>query len=279
MGPIVTPPGRFIAYASVNGIFEHALQKVMRKAFTLLLCGALAGCSAIAPQRSTAPAAIVASPFEPAAQLDAASASYAEGALLGAAGGAGIGAMSGKASAGLLCTIGGPLCLIVVVPAAIVGSLVGGVAGAALDAIATDPRGRIKDARGTIEQAVADMRLTDSLAARTSELSKTPLASRAAVGAQSILEVGVSELEILAREKDMALVLRGRSRLLREGEVLEERVAEAQTGYRKYQDWAQNEAQPLRTAVDAALADLGRALLSAQAESAPRRDTSARRGG
>ena len=254
-------------------------KKVMRKAFTLLLCAAMVGCSTIAPQRSTAPAAIVASPFEPAAQLDAASASYAEGALLGAAGGAGIGAMSGKASAGLLCTIGGPLCLIVVVPAAIVGGLLGGVAGAAVDAIATDPRGRIKDARGTIEQAVADMRLTDSLAAKTSEFSNTPLASRGAVGAQSVLEVGVSELEIVAREKDMALVLRGRSRLVQKGEVLEEHVAEAQTGYRKYQDWAQNEAQPLRAAVDVALAELGRALLSAQAESAPRRDISARRGG
>jgi hypothetical protein len=250
----------------------------MRTAFTLLLAAALAGCSASAPQRSAAPAAIVASALEPAAQLDAAGASYAEGALLGAAGGAGIGAMSAKASAGLLCTIGGPLCLIVVVPAAIVGGVLGGVTGAALDALASDPGGRIGGARGTIEQALADMRLTDSLAAKAAEFSNTPLASRHAVGAQSVLEVGVSELEIVAREKDMALVLRGRSRLVRKGEVLEEHVAQAQTGFRKYRDWAQNEAQPLRAAVDAALAELGRTLLSAQAESAPRRDIAARRG-
>jgi hypothetical protein len=253
--------------------------KLMRTAFAFLLAAALAGCSTSAPQRSAAPAAIVASPLEPAAQFDASSASYAEGALLGAAGGAGIGAMSAKASAGLLCTIGGPLCLIVVVPAAIVGGLLGGVTGAAVDALATDPGGRIKDARGTIEQALADMRLTDSLAAKASELSDTPLVSRPSVGSHTFLEVGVSELEIVAREKDMALRLRGRSRLVREGEVLEEHVAEAQTGFRRYRDWAENEAQPLRTAVDAALADLGRTLLSAQAESAPRRDIAARRGG
>ena len=252
----------------------------MRTFPSLVVAAAIAGCGSTPPPRTgVAASAIVASPYEPAAQLDAAKASYAEGAVLGAAGGAGVGALSAKASAGLLCTIGGPLCLIVMVPAAIIGGLVGGVAGAAADAIATDPGGRIKNARGTLEQAVADMRLTDSLAAKTAEASKIPLVSRDSSTGQTRLEVGVSELEIIAREKEMALVLHGRSRLLQEGEILEERVAEAHTGFRKYQDWAANEAQPLRAAVDAALADLGRALLSAQAESAPRRDTSARRGG
>lgn len=235
----------------------------MRTFLSLVVAAAIAGCGSTPPPRANvAASAIVASPYEPAAQLDAARESYAEGAVLGAAGGAGIGAMSAKASAGLLCTIGGPLCLIVMVPAAIVGGLVGGVAGAAADAIATDPGGRIKNARGTIEQAVADMRLTDALAAKSSELSKMPLASRADVGAQNVLEVGVSELQIVAREKEMALVLHGRSRLLQKGEIVDERVAEAHTGFRKYRDWAANEAQPLRAAVDAALADLGRTLLT-----------------
>jgi hypothetical protein len=252
----------------------------MRTFPSLVVAAAIAGCGSAPPPRANfAASAIVASPYEPAAQLDAAKASYAEGAVLGAAGGAGVGALSAKASAGLLCTIGGPLCLIVMVPAAIVGGLVGGVAGAAADAIATDPGGRIENAREAIEQAVADMRLTDALAAKTSELSKMPMAEQAAVATQNVLEVGVSDLQIVAREKEMALVLHGRSRLLQNGEILEERVAQAHTGFRKYQDWAADEAQPLRAAVDAALADLGRTLLSAQAESAPRRDTSARRGG
>jgi hypothetical protein len=255
---------------------------LMRAFFPLILAAAIAGCGSTPPPRAkVAATAVVASPYEPAAQMQAVDASYAEGAVLGAAGGAGIGAMSAKASAGLLCTIGGPLCLIVVVPAAIVGGLVGGVAGAAADAISTDPGGRIQNARDTIEQAVAEMRLTEALATKTSELSKMPLASRGAVFAQPVLEVGVSDLQIVAREKEMALVLHGRSRLLdgASGQVLEERTAQAHTGFRKYRDWAADEAQPLRAAVDAALADLGRTLLSAQAEFGPRPGISARRGG
>ena len=238
----------------------------MRTLVSLVVTAALAGCAATPPPRAgVAPTAVVASPYEPAAQLEAAKASYAEGAVLGAAGGAGIGAMSAKASAGLLCTFGGPLCLIVMVPAAIVGGLVGGVAGAAADAITTDPAGRIKDARGTIDQAVAEMRLTEALATKASALSQLPLAARESVDPQPLLEVGVTDLQIVAREKEMALVLRGRSRLYRNGseEPVEERVAEAYTGFRKYQDWAADEAQPLKQAVDTALAELGRSLLSA----------------
>jgi hypothetical protein len=96
-----------------------------------------------------------------------------------------------------------------------------------------------------------------------------------------VLEVGVSDLQILAREKDMALLLRGRSRLVRvpDGQVLEERVSETQTEFRKYRDWAADEAQPLRRALDDAIAKLGRSLLSARPESPLRADTSAPPGG
>jgi hypothetical protein len=229
----------------------------MRTFMSVIVVAALAGCASRPPPIE--PTAVVASPYEPAAQLEAVKGSYAEGAVLGAAGGAGIGAMSAKASAGLLCTIGGPLCLIVVVPAAIVGGLVGGVAGAAADAITTDPLGRVQDARGTIDRAVAEMRLTEALAQKTSELAKLPYGKDAAPS--PTLEIGVSDLEIVAREKDMALVLHGRARLLQNEEAIYERTAEAQTGFRKYQDWAANEAEPLKQAVDQALAELGRALL------------------
>lgn len=216
--------------------------------------------------------AIVASPYEPAAQFNGSNANYADGAVIGGVGGAGIGAISAQASAGLMCTIGGPLCLIVVIPAAIVGGLVGGVAGAAVDAITTDPGGRIADARGVIEQAIAEMRLTDALAAKTSEKFNLPLTQTGDLAVQTTLEVGVSDLRILAREKEMALVLRARSRLYRtaSGETIDERVSEAQTDFRKYQDWAADEAQPLRRAVDAALAELSRSVVSAQLET-PRR--------
>ena len=166
----------------------------MRTALCYFLVAALAGCGSTAPRVLENPrsnlgsVAVVASPLEPAAQFNGPNASYADGAIVGAAGGAGIGAMSAKASAGLLCTIGGPLCLIVVIPAAIVGGLVGGVAGAAVDAVTTDPGGRIATARGVIEQAVAEMRLTEALASRTAAQANLPLGTVADV----TLEVGVS---------------------------------------------------------------------------------------
>jgi hypothetical protein len=260
---------------------------MMRTSLALSLALALTGCGVSAPQRQDAgpaaagPVAVVASPLEPAAQFNGSNANYVDGALVGAAGGAGVGAMSGYSSAGLLCTIGGPLCWVVVVPVALVGGVVGGVAGAAVDAVTTDPFGRTAHARDVIEQALADMRLTDGLAARTSQELNLPLTKSVDAPAQTVLEVGVSDLQILAREKDMALLLRGRSRLLRlpEGRVLEERVSETQTEFRKYRDWAADEAQPLRRAVDDAIAKLGRSLLSARPESPFPADTSAPLGG
>jgi hypothetical protein len=254
---------------------------MMRRPLALLLAAALAGCASAPTPYSgdVGSLAIVPSPYEPAAQFSGSNANYTDGGLIGAAGGAGIGAISAQASAGLLCTIGGPLCLIVVIPAAIVGGLVGGVTGVAVDAITTDPGGRIANARGAIEQAVAEMRLTESLAAKTSDRLSIPLKGEPAT--QTTLEIGVSELEILAREKEMALVLRGRSRLYRtsNGELLDERSAQTQTAFRKYQDWAADEAEPLRRAVDAALADLSRSLVNEPPGSRLPAYTATRRGG
>jgi hypothetical protein len=152
--------------------------------------------------------------------------------------------------------------------------VVGGVAGAAVDALTTDPLGRTADARGVIEQALAEMRLTEALATKTSQQLDLPLGRPGEATAQTFLEVGVSDLQILARERDMALVLRARTRLYRgtDGQVLEERVAVTQTDYRKYRDWAADNAQPLRRAVDEAIAKLGREV-SARPESRPRADT------
>jgi len=259
----------------------------MRIPLALLSAAVLAGCGVTAPPRqdaasiAAAPAAVVASPLEPAAQFQGSQVRYADGAVIGATGGAGIGAMSGYSSAGILCTIGGPLCMMIVVPVAVVGGLVGGVAGAAVDAVTADPFGRIAAARGTIEQALADMRVTDGLASRTSEQLKLPLAKAGEVPGETILEVGVSELEILQHEKEMALVLRGYSRLYRstDGKVLEEHVADTRTDFRKYRYWAADGAQPLRRAVDEALARLGRELVSARRESRLRANTSARQDG
>ena len=254
----------------------------MRKSLAVMLAAALAGCGT-APSRQSdiAPVAIVASPLEPAAQLGAANVNYVDGALVGAAGGAGVGAMSAQASAGLLCTIGGPLCWVVMVPAAIVGGVVGGVAGAAVDAVTTDPLGRVAEARDAIDQAIAEMRLTDSLAAAISRDLGVGLAPRGEPLAEPILEIGVSELQILQREKDMALRLKGQARLYRSpgGELLEARAAEARTEFRRYRDWAADGAQPLRRAVEEALASLSRSLVSAPGEVPLRADTAAPRDG
>jgi hypothetical protein len=101
------------------------------------------------------------------------------------------------------------------------------------------------------------------------------------VPGETILEVGVSDLQILEHESEMALVLRARSRLYRsaDGQVLDEQVAETRTDFRKYRDWAADGAQPLRRAVDEALARLGRDLVNARRESRLRADTSARQDG
>lgn len=61
------------------------------------------------------------------------------GAVVGAAGGAVGGAAVGYSSAGMLCTLGGPLCALVVIPAAIVGGLIGGAAGSVVDRVSAQP--------------------------------------------------------------------------------------------------------------------------------------------
>jgi hypothetical protein len=255
----------------------------MRPAAALLVIVLLLAACAGPPRNDSAspsPIAIFPSPYEPAAQIDPASqGDGSEGAVIGAAGGAGIGAMSAKASAGLLCTFGGPLCLIVMIPAAIVGGLVGGVAGGVADAITTDPGSRIADARGVIDQAVAEMRLTHAVAAQTHAraggsavlLKEANYRALAAQGIRSALEVGVSELHIVAREKEMALVLRARSRLYRtaDGDLLDERFMEAQTDFRKYRDWAADGAQTLHRAVDDAIAQLGAAIVDGHLNPTP----------
>jgi hypothetical protein len=139
------------------------------------------------------------------------------------------------------------------IPAAVVGGVVGGLAGGVADAITSHPGADVVAARSAINQAVAEMRLTESLADHLRK-GKDGAASR------YTLEVEVTDFAYLAREKDMALSLRGRTRLFHEGRLLEERAAAAQTDYRRYEDWAADQAQPLRRALDEAIGRLGREL-------------------
>ena len=222
----------------------------------LVICSILAGCAGTPQRRDVGPVNVVASPYEPAAQLDPQSrGSAAEGTVIGAAGGAGIGAMSAKASAGLLCTVGGPLCWVVMIPAAVVGGLIGGVVGGAADAITSGPGEKMVAARGAVNDAVAQMRLTEALAAQARERTGSPAASR------DTLEVEMTDVAYLAREKDLALRLRARARLYRDGKLLDERVAEMRTPYRKYEEWAADEARPLRREIDEVVAELARRIV------------------
>jgi hypothetical protein len=218
----------------------------------LVILSLLAGCAGPA-RHGGGPVKVVASPYEPAAQLDAnARGSAAEGAVVGAAGGAGIGALSAKASAGLLCTLGGPLCWVVMVPAAIVGGVVGGLAGGAADAITSAPSEEVVAARNAINDALADMRLTQGLAQRMGAAGDST--------AKRTLEVEVTDLTYLARENDMAVALRARARLYRGRELLEEHFAEASTAYRAYEEWAADDARAMRAALEEALERMAREL-------------------
>lgn len=220
------------------------------KSFVFLVIGSLlCGCATPA-RRDVGPVRVMPSPYEPAAQLgDAGRGSAVEGTVIGAAGGAGIGAMSAKASAGLLCTLGGPICWIVMIPAAVVGGVVGGLAGGVADAVSSTPGEDVLAARSAIDEAVAQMRLTDALAARLPSAASP-----------YTLEIEVTDLRYLQRERDLALALRARARLYRGGELLQERFAEARTDYRRYEEWAADQARPLRQAVDGAIAQLGNRL-------------------
>jgi len=79
------------------------------------------------------------------------------GKIVGATGGGAIGAAWGWSSAGILCTVSGPLCALVVVPAAIFGGLIGGAAGSIGDAVKdSQAADAARDANGKAGQPRAD---------------------------------------------------------------------------------------------------------------------------
>jgi hypothetical protein len=73
-------------------------------------------------------------PEEPKPEASVEPPRHHEGKVVGGAGGALAGGAMAYSSAGILCTIGGPLCAIVVVPAAILGGVLGLAAGSVVDA-------------------------------------------------------------------------------------------------------------------------------------------------
>ena len=213
-----------------------------------------------------------------------------QGAVAGAAGGAAGGAAIGYGAAGLLCTIGGPLCMIVVIPAAIVGAVAGGTVGSVADAIGADPQ-RVEKARAALSDAVAQVRTTDEVAKRAQQAVGPDATLQPAGdpdfvalrerGIPTAMQVAVTEFEVVPREREMAIELKVRSRLYRtrDGMLLEQFEKTVHSDFRAYSAWAADEARPLREAIDAACAELGQSVSAVHLRSRPRAGTSARPGG
>jgi len=258
----------------------------------LLVCALLPGCAGTPEpvEKSGASLAIVPVAYPPVSRIEASRPGRHDGAAVGAAGGAAGGAVWGYGAAGLLCTIGGPLCMIVVIPAAIVGAVAGGTVGSVADAIAADPE-RIEKARAALADAVAQVRTSENVARRAQQSAgadsvllaagSPDFTSLARRGIPTAMEIAVTEFEVVPRERDMAIELHVRSRLYRtqDGLLLEQFEKTVRSDFRRYADWAADEARPLREAIDAACAELGQSVSAVHLRSRPRAGISARPGG
>ena len=258
----------------------------------LLVCALLPGCAGTPEpvEKSSASLAIVPVAYPPVSRIEASRPGRHDGAAVGAAGGAAGGAVWGYGAAGLLCTIGGPLCMIVVIPAAIVGAVAGGTVGSVADAIAADPE-RIEKARAALADAVAQVRTSENVARRAQQSAGVDSVLLAAGspdfrslvrrGIPTAMEVAVTEFEVVPRERDMAIELHVRSRLYRtqDGLLLEQFEKTVRSDFRRYADWAADEARPLREAIDSACAELGQSVSAVHLRSRPRAGISARPGG
>lgn len=253
----------------------------------------LTGCAEVpsdGPEKSSASIAILPVSDPPVSRIETERPGRHDGAVVGVAGGAAGGAVWGYGTAGVLCTISGPLCAIIVIPAAIVGALAGGTVGGVVDAIAADPE-RVEKARATLADAVQQMQTTQAVAKRAQQVAgidsvllpagELDLAALARRGIPTALEIAVTEFEVAPRERDMAIELKVRSRLYRtqDGMLLEQFEKTVRSDWRAYAAWAAEDALPLRKAIDDACAELGQSVSAVHLRSRPRAGTSAPPGG
>lgn len=264
----------------------------MKRALAVLVV-VLTGCAEVPsdiPEKSSASLAILPAGDAPVSRIETSRPGRHDGAVVGVAGGAAGGAAWGYGTAGVLCTISGPLCAIIVIPAAIAGAVVGGAAGGIVDAVAADPE-RIEKARAALADAVQQMQTTQAVAKRAQEVAgsdavllpagELDLAVLARRGIPTALEIAVTEFEVAPRERDMAIELKVRSRLYRtrDGMLLEQFEKTVRSDFREYSAWAARGAEPLREAIDAACAELGQSVSAVHLRSRPRAGISAPPGG
>lgn len=253
----------------------------------------LTGCAEVpsdVPEKSSASLAILPVSEPPVSRIESTRPGRHDGAAVGVAGGAAGGAAWGYGTAGVLCTISGPLCAIIVIPAAIVGAVAGGTVGGVVDAIAADPE-RVEKARATLADAVQQMQTTQAVAKRAQQVAgddsvllpagELDLDALARRGIPTVLEIAVTQFEVAPRERDMAIELHVRSRLYRtqDGMLLEQFEKTVRSDWRAYAAWAAEDALPLRQAIDAACAELGQSVSAVHLRSRPRAGISTPPGG
>jgi len=248
---------------------------MMRRVFSLSLVVILASCAGSPPAIDPADVqsiAVVASDEPPHAEIDQAP-KHHSGAAIGAGGGALAGGGYAAASAGALCAIG-PLCMLIVIPAAMVGAVVGNAAGNVVDRARSEP----DEVATKLGEAVAGLHPTAEIAQRVRQ-NLGPAAG--AQNGSATLEITVTDFRVLTAQDTMAVAIKARSRLYRtsDGATLEERESDRRTEYRPYEEWARDEARPLRAAIDAAYGRVADDVVSARLRSRLRAGSDAPRGG
>jgi sugar lactone lactonase YvrE len=158
------------------------------------------------------------------------------------------------------------------------GALVGGVSGA----VSALPAETVKGAEAVLARSLCEVNLPEELRDRVVKVARqrarlvvvavpdqgpsspdepTNYASAAGQGIDSILEISVSSVG-LAGEWDidppLRLAINGRTRLLRvrDGAEIHQMPLQYSSEPRRFTEWAENEAQPYREALDRALHDL-----------------------
>lgn len=214
----------------------------------------------------------------------------AAGKVRGAAKGAAAGALVGAAAFGRWGGCYGADCrfVAVVMLGVLIGAAtVGGVTGAVIGAVTTESAVKAREAEAALQHAFAELKIQQTLrdrlvtiAREQAQLDLIPVADPspadpevdvdyrplAAQGMDAILEVGVIRLGLTGDRGVtplLALSMTTRVRLIRsrDGAELYRQDLDHRGGSRKFVEWAANDAEAFREALDAAYTDISREIV------------------
>ena len=219
----------------------------------------------------------------------------AAGKVRGAAKGAAVGALGGAAAVaeGLRFTSGGcsgDACgfVVVVMLGVLIGAAtVGAVTGAVIGAVTTESAAKAREATAALQHAFAELRIQQTLRDRLvtvardeAQLDLMPVADPgpadpdvdvdyrplAAQGADTILEVSMTQLGLTGdRSVNPLLVLSMTTRIRlirsRDGAELYRQELDNRSESRKFVEWAADDAEAFREAMDAAYTDVSREIV------------------